>query len=126
MTNETNVCMEDSVTCAPIHGATDPGRCRPSITERTVRVRGWSKVQRIVLDRALACARGDYQRAIILGGESLSGSTLRGTAKSYGYHYRASSKNLLSRIEAAGIRVREERGKHGARILLIGDVGGAS
>lgn len=69
---------------------------------------------------ALALCRGHYQEAVIRGSEALSGATLRGRARAYGARYRESRENLLSRMSAAGIPWREERGKHGKRILVIG------
>lgn len=72
-----------------------------------------------VYTKALACAKGSYQRAIIEGRHNLSGSTLRGKAKSYGHHYAQSRAHLLTRLTAAGIRVSEKRGSHNRRILVL-------
>jgi hypothetical protein len=71
--------------------------------------------------RCLEACRGDYQRGIVLGSESLSGSTLTGKAASWGSHYKASRSNLVRRLEALpGIVVTEERrGKGRARILVL-------
>lgn len=66
------------------------------------------------------CARGCYQRALLAGDEAWSGATLQGTAASYGYWYANSRKNLIARIAAAGIPVREERREHGRRVVVIG------
>ena len=72
------------------------------------------------LDEALELAKGSYQRDLLLGYESLSGATLRGTAKNWGARYAESRANLLSRIRQAGIAVSERTGDHGKRILVIG------
>lgn len=66
-------------------------------------------------------ARGSYQRDLLKGNENLSGSTLRGKAKSYGGHYARSRNSLLARLDAAGITWSEKRGKNGRRILVLGD-----
>jgi hypothetical protein len=54
-------------------------------------------------------AKGSYQEALVRGGESWSGSTLKGKASSYGSSYSASRDALQTRIsmaatEAAGVR----------------------
>lgn len=72
------------------------------------------------LDAALDIARGEYQRNVLRGIESLSGSTLRGRARNYSGKYAASRRNLLDRMTAAGVPWREERGAHGKRILVLG------
>lgn len=66
-------------------------------------------------------ARGSYQRDLLRGNENLSGSTLRGKAKSYGGHYARSRNNLLARLDAAIIPWSEKKGKNGQRILVLGD-----
>lgn len=65
-------------------------------------------------------ARGVYQRALLAGAENLSGSTLVGTAKSYGYWYARSRANLLARLTRAGVAWCERVGAHGLRQLVIG------
>jgi len=82
----------------------------------------WADVDGAVLETALACTRGSYQRGVVLGLESLSGSTLRGKAKKYGVHYARSRTNLLSRLKRAGVAVSERKGTHGRRILVLGTV----
>jgi len=72
------------------------------------------------LDSALKLARGTYQEALLLGRESLSGSTLKGKASRYAGRYRASRDNLLARMSAAGVPWTEIRGDHNKRILVIG------
>jgi hypothetical protein len=72
------------------------------------------------LDRAMALARGSYQRDLLNGHENLSGSSLRGNAKLYGAQYRRSRNALLSRMTEAGIDWDEIVGDHNRRILVIG------
>lgn len=71
-------------------------------------------------DKALCLARGSYQTDLLHGCEALSGSTLRGKARRYGGKYARSRDSLLSRMTAAGIAWKEERGAHGKRVLVIG------
>lgn len=71
-------------------------------------------------DRAMKLARGCYQRNLLLGWESLSGSTLKGRAARYRGRYQASAANLLARMSAAGISWAETSGSHGKRVLEIG------
>ncbi len=71
-------------------------------------------------EAALKAARGVYQRNLIRGVESLSGSTLRGSAKDWSRRYAASRAAVLGRIRAAGIAVSERIGDRGRRILVIG------
>jgi hypothetical protein len=73
-------------------------------------------------DRALALCKGSYQRGIVLGNESISGSTLKGSAATYSGKYRASSAALISRLRMAGIPVIERREDHNKRILYFGRV----
>jgi len=65
------------------------------------------------MDSLLALAKGSYQRDLILGHETWSGSSLVGRARDYGAHYARSRKNLLKRIEDAnlGFLTLGERGK---------------
>lgn len=79
----------------------------------------WTKATPQAREIALRYARGGYQRGIIYGSESLSGSTLRGKAKEYSGRYRRSVINLLDRLIRAGLQVSEERGDHNKRILVI-------
>lgn len=69
---------------------------------------------------ALALAKGEYQRNVLRGVESMSGSTLRGRAASFGDVYARSRANLLARIKAAGLPVAEVRGAHNLRVLVFG------
>jgi hypothetical protein len=68
---------------------------------------------------ALACARGCYQRNILNGFEAISGSTLKGKARSYGFHYAESRRNLLARLTNAGIFWNLTRGRR--HVLVIGE-----
>jgi len=72
-------------------------------------------------EAAIKLAAGCYQRNLLSGIESISGSTLRGKAGQYRSRYMASAANLLARCRANGIKISEKRGAHGARILVIGE-----
>jgi hypothetical protein len=69
---------------------------------------------------ALKLARGCYQYALLTGGESLSGSTLRGKAANFSSRYKMSRENLISRCISAGIKISETTGNNNKRILVIG------
>lgn len=71
--------------------------------------------------QALALCKGTYQENLVRGVEALSGATLKGRAKNYWKHYKASRENLLARMTEAGIPWREERGPNNKRILVIGE-----
>lgn len=58
-----------------------------------------------VKPRALACARGSYQRALLNGKARWSGSDLKGLARRYGGRYAASRAALIARLRSAGLRV---------------------
>lgn len=79
----------------------------------------WSEIAPDVLAAALPLARGSYQRDLLRGVESLSGSTLKGRAREWGARYQAHRTALLARLRAAGFRVSERRAEHGARILVV-------
>lgn len=53
--------------------------------------------------RAMACARGRYQRGILGGTEPLSLNRLRGKAKLYSGRYWDSQRSLFRRMTAIGI-----------------------
>lgn len=72
------------------------------------------------LTAALALCRGDYQRNLLRGVESLSGSTLKGKARNWGGRYAEARRNILARMTGAGIAWCERKGDHGKRILVIG------
>lgn len=71
-------------------------------------------------DAALKCARGCYQRNLVEGRENLSGSTLRGKAKTYSSRYSQSRTEFLRRLTLAGVEWHETIGAHGARLLVLG------
>jgi hypothetical protein len=70
--------------------------------------------------QALSLARGSYQADILRGVESLSGSTLRGTASRYSGRYKKSSQEFIRRCQSEGLAIREEIRKHGKRVLVVG------
>jgi hypothetical protein len=70
--------------------------------------------------KALSLAKGSYQRDVLLGRHSLSGSTLKGKARQYGGVYATSRANLIKRLVEHGVRVSEEIGSHNKRLLVIG------
>jgi len=72
-------------------------------------------------DRALACARGCYQRALLDGLARWSGADLQGRAKKYGGRYAASRDSLLARLRGAGLRVRFDvtAGPNGGRMKAL-------
>ncbi len=77
--------------------------------------------QKFALSVAWELAKGSYQKNIVRGVDSLSGSTLTGKARQYGGTYAASRSSLLQRLAAdERLTVGEERGERGARILAIG------
>ncbi len=86
---------------------------------RRQKATGWSEVTSDALPIAMRCARGIYQRGIVEGRESLSGSTLTGKAREWGGTYARSRANLIDRMRAAGLAVSERRGDYGARILVV-------
>ena len=75
------------------------------------------------LDPALACCRGNYQRAIIRGRKAWSGADLQGGAKSWDGTYRKSRKNLLARLRAAGLDAWIDKGHHNKQILYVAPEG---
>ena len=77
-------------------------------------------VDQASLDRALQCARGDYQRSLLLGEATMSGAGLRGAARGYAARYKESRKNLLGRMTAAGVPWCVRVVAHGRRVLVIG------
>ena len=72
------------------------------------------------LHRALQLCRGDYQKALVLGIEALSGSTLRGKARKWNSRYARSRDALLRRLSQEGIPWTVTSGKNGRHILVIG------
>lgn len=71
-------------------------------------------------ERALTLCKGCYQTNLILGRENLSGSTLSGKARDYGYRYKQSRKNLLKRLTENNVPWQEQVGDHNKRILVLG------
>lgn len=51
-----------------------------------------------LMDLVQSCAKGDYQRNLVVGTDSWSGSSLRGAAKNWGGEYAQSRANLEQRI----------------------------
>ena len=76
-----------------------------------------------VQEAALRLCKGSYQRNIVLGRESLSGSTLKGKAKNWSMKYAHSRNALLLRFKEAGLSVHEEQQDHGRRVLVFGEPG---
>lgn len=73
-----------------------------------------------IMEKALSLCKGIYQRNLIYGIENLSGSTLAGKAKYWSSKYRVSRENLLHRLKENDIPVKEIRGDHNKRILVLG------
>jgi hypothetical protein len=71
---------------------------------------------------ALMLARGCWQRDVILGRETLGGSTLRGKAKSYAGKYQKSGVSLRRRLERANVphhvKYGPRGGYHSARLVI--------
>lgn len=83
----------------------------------------WTKVtDNAAFDKALSLAEGTYQRDLILGRESWSGSTLTSAARKYGGRYANSRAHLLARLKDNGVPCGVERVEHGRRVLVIGYV----
>ena len=82
----------------------------------------WSRVtDPAALDKALALAKGRYRRALLLGDQAWSGSTLTGKARKYGGRYAQSRYRLSVAMSQAGVPHGFEIGKHGKIILVIGE-----
>lgn len=72
------------------------------------------------VDAVLSCARGCYQQALLEGRARRSGADLRGRASRYGARYAYSRRALRARVASVpGVRVRETRGAHGLRVVVI-------
>lgn len=63
--------------------------------------------------KAMALARGSYQRNLVTGYETLGGSTLHGKARQYGGHYRKSADNLIERLRRHGVKFSIRLGPRG-------------
>jgi hypothetical protein len=81
--------------------------------------KNWTLASPETKEAALKYAKGCYQREIILGAESLSGSTLKGKASAYSARYKASSGNLLDRLKRVGFKIDILTSERGARLLRI-------
>jgi len=68
---------------------------------------------------ALALARGCYQRALLLGEEAWSGSTLKGKAARYSGRYYHSRWSLFDRLRAAGIKIEIIARRPGGRHVIV-------
>lgn len=77
------------------------------------------------MDKALRIARGNYQKNIVRGYETLGGSTLKGKAKEYRRKYDESARNLISRIKESGIpheiKLGPRGGWYSATLVIIED-----
>lgn len=79
----------------------------------------WTDATPEALEVAMRHAKGSYQRNILRGQESLSGSTLRGKAVLWKGRYQRSCANLLARVASAGVEVSERREARGKRVLVL-------
>lgn len=81
-----------------------------------------SIVEAAILEKALAQAKGSYQKGLILGEYRLSGADLRGSAKNYSGSYARSRRALIKRLWNADITVREAvLQRRGRRVLVLGN-----
>lgn len=75
-----------------------------------------------VQQTALTLVKGSYQRRLVLGGCRMSGADLEGRARKFSAGYARSRKNLLQRLQAAGLPVAEGLLKPtGRRVLVFGE-----
>ena len=70
-----------------------------------------------ITDAVWGCVKGSYQRDLLLGRETWSGSTLTGKAATYGGRYRDSRRDLVARIRAT----LRPFGWHAATALVLRD-----
>jgi len=70
-------------------------------------------------EKALGEAKGAYQRGLLLGTESWTGSTVRGLASEWPDSYEKSRQNLLNRLHKAGLEYAFEQ-VEGNRVLVVG------
>jgi hypothetical protein len=68
---------------------------------------------------AFDCATGHYQRSVLLGDATWSGSELTGTAARYGGRYRDSREALLGRLQEAGLSVERTTGARGRIVVVV-------
>lgn len=79
----------------------------------------WARVDTAVtFARAVACARGPWQSALITGTEAFSGSTRNG-AGGGGRKFRKTRDMLVSRLEAIGLIVDFDYGPQNRRRIVI-------
>lgn len=72
----------------------------PSTKEKIVGTA--NKIWNAVVKKACAMVRGEYQKAVISGRQTWSGSDLLGLAKKYGSKYNASRERAFAALRAAG------------------------
>jgi hypothetical protein len=77
----------------------------------------WTEAGPEAYRKAMACARGKYQRDIVSGLESLSGSTLK-HGPIFAGNYAESAAHLLARLRQAGLIVEEKEVPEG-RVLVL-------
>ena len=74
-------------------------------------------------ERALALCGGVFQRDVVLGRQTLGGSTLKGKAKRYSIIFRQSVQSLLSRLREHGIPYEidldEQGGYDSSRLIIL-------
>lgn len=70
--------------------------------------------------KAESLAKGDYQLSLLYGREALSGSTLKGKAKTWNGRYSESRRAFLRRLTEAGIPWSVAVRAHNKRVLVIG------
>jgi hypothetical protein len=63
----------------------------------------WPIKESIYLVRALALTKGSYQKELVEGKQTWSGSSLRATARYWANKYAKSRRNLLRRLELANV-----------------------
>lgn len=72
-----------------------------------------------LFDEAMSLAKGSYQEDLISGGETWSGSSLKGAAAKWGAKYAQSRASLLERLEESGVAYLT-KGLRGKIELVIG------
>lgn len=76
----------------------------------------------VSVDEALSCARGEYQRSLVLGTARWSGADLRGEAKKWGAGYARSRNGLLDRLSTRfGARLVYDRDQNRKLVCVIGN-----
>jgi hypothetical protein len=72
-------------------------------------------------ERAMALAKGRFQRCILNGDQSVSLPELKWASRRIVSSYVTSLEHLLVRVRKAGILIGEERDEYGRQRLVIGD-----